>query len=191
MARPKISDVPICHPEREYCARGLCKPCYEKKHREQNGFARRMRERGLPNECGHLDRPHFGKGRCQECYKRWYHNLDSVKEKRKIYQDKNKDRYAASCRQTHMKKKYGLGIDSYESMLSSQNGLCAICGNLETAIINGKIKNLCIDHDHVTGKIRGLLCQNCNQMIGHGQDNSEILEAGAAYLKASYIVAGV
>ncbi len=54
-----------------------------------------------------------------------------------------------------------------------------ICGAVE----NGKRKNFCIDHDHATGKVRGLLCHNCNVAIGLMKDNTDLLKKAAEYLE--------
>ena len=65
----------------------------------------------------------------------------------------------------------------YADMLETQDCKCLICG-LES-------QKLYIDHDHVTDKIRGLLCRDCNLMLGHAQDNPDILREAANYLEAN------
>lgn len=78
--------------------------------------------------------------------------------------------------------KYGLTIDSANDLLESQGGKCKIC-SLEISFSSEKCKNkACIDHCHKTGKIRGLLCNNCNSGIGYLQDSPEILEIAINYL---------
>jgi hypothetical protein len=68
-------------------------------------------------------------------------------------------------------------------MLELQNGVCAICGKEEYSKDRiGNIKQLCVDHDHTTGKIRGLLCNNCNRGLGFFQDSSEYLKSAIAFL---------
>ena len=64
----------------------------------------------------------------------------------------------------------------YERMLAKQQHACAICK---------RAVKLVVDHCHTTGKIRGLLCQRCNHMIGHGADDPLRLEAGAIYLRVT------
>ncbi len=83
-----------------------------------------------------------------------------------------------------MIQKYGLTLDQYKIMHNTQNGLCKICGNCETALQpNGsEIKDLCIDHCHKTNKIRGLLCHNCNAGLGHFFDNVNSLKSAIEYL---------
>jgi hypothetical protein len=68
-------------------------------------------------------------------------------------------------------------------MWESQDGRCAICLLPETATWKGVVKMLAVDHDHQTGKIRGLLCAKCNTLAGHSQENLAILRAVIEYLK--------
>jgi len=85
-------------------------------------------------------------------------------------------------RQNEYKRCYGILLDEYEDMLKYQNGVCAICKQHETAKQNGKTKMLCVDHDHKTGKVRGLLCTKCNKVLGLVDDNKIILENMIDYL---------
>jgi Autographiviridae endonuclease VII len=79
-----------------------------------------------------------------------------------------------------MKRKYGLTRESYEVMLAVQGGGCAICGTNKW----GKNRTrACIDHDHETGRIRGLLCQPCNSLLGMAEDNVRILASAIVYLE--------
>lgn len=75
---------------------------------------------------------------------------------------------------------YGLTMDQYEAMLESQNYECAICGYNDTE--NKKMFPV-IDHNHATGEVRGILCANCNRMIGKAHDNPEVLRMAARYLE--------
>jgi len=65
----------------------------------------------------------------------------------------------------------------YKELFEKQNGVCAICGKEETRKLNGNICRLCIDHDHKTGEVRGLLCQRCNTKLGHLEDIEFIVKA--------------
>jgi Recombination endonuclease VII len=60
----------------------------------------------------------------------------------------------------HRLKKYGITAEDYYKKLQQQNGVCAICGRLPQS------KRLRVDHDHINGKIRSLLCMNCNTKLG-------------------------
>lgn len=80
--------------------------------------------------------------------------------------------------------RFGLTPDQYLEMLEAQGGVCAICSRPERVVDprNGRIKALAVDHNHETGDIRGLLCQNCNKGIGNLGDSVETLLSAAAYL---------
>lgn len=72
----------------------------------------------------------------------------------------------------------------YEELREKSNDCCAICGVSEKDSWNGKTKHygLYIDHDHATGKVRGLLCHSCNLVIGHAKDDVSLLESAIKYL---------
>jgi hypothetical protein len=76
---------------------------------------------------------------------------------------------------------YGILKLDYDNILANQNGVCAICG---TDHPGGRGNTFHVDHDHDTGKVRALLCSKCNNGIGQFNDNPELLEAAAAYLRA-------
>jgi hypothetical protein len=78
-----------------------------------------------------------------------------------------------SNRKSHLKRKYGLTLEEFDEMLATQGGGCAICGNPEADNV---------DHDHVTGEVRGILCFNCNIAIGHIADDKDRLLRAFAYL---------
>ena len=77
--------------------------------------------------------------------------------------------------------KYGLGFEQYEAMLVEQCASCKICGTHTSETSRG----LVIDHCHVTGKVRGLLCNACNAGLGMFRDSEDSLMAAAAYLRDS------
>ena len=89
------------------------------------------------------------------------------------------------ARNSDLKKAYGITLDEYEQMLTDQNGKCAICGGDEPAVnpTTQKPRNLAVDHCHKTGKVRGLLCTKCNSIIGHADDDGEILKKAIRYLE--------
>ncbi len=78
-----------------------------------------------------------------------------------------------------LRKTYALSIDDYSALLDAQGGTCAICGR--TPEESGA--TLHVDHDHVTGKLRGILCRSCNHGLGRFQDNIEWLFNAACYLQ--------
>lgn len=79
-------------------------------------------------------------------------------------------------------KKYGITVEDYRSMLASQSGVCAICGGPPTGN-HSQNRPYHVDHDHLTGKVRGLLCTNCNILIGQAKESPERLEKAIAYLR--------
>ncbi len=114
-------------------------------------------------------------------------------EKAKEYAKKNKDRFNAwrkdwqketNYNKRYNLKKFGLTLEQYNEMFKNQNGLCAICHKPEVKIDlkTGLILSLAVDHNHITGKVRGLLCRNCNVGIGYLLDSSDILRNAALYL---------
>ncbi len=80
-------------------------------------------------------------------------------------------------------RRYGLSRADYAAMLARQGGRCAICRRKPK-------RRLETDHCHSTGKVRGLLCNKCNTMLGMGDDDPHRLQAGIAYLKAAESAAG-
>jgi hypothetical protein len=79
---------------------------------------------------------------------------------------------------------YGITIQDYERMLREQNKVCAICKSKERIFshVSKKPQRLSVDHDHGTGKVRGLLCSRCNKALGLFFDDTALLTAATAYL---------
>ena len=87
-------------------------------------------------------------------------------------------------RERRLQTQYGLTPLDYAEMLDAQNGLCAICGEPETTRHKtGTVRQLSVDHNHETGKVRELLCHNCNCGIGRFKDDIEKLREAVAYLE--------
>lgn len=82
-------------------------------------------------------------------------------------------------RKGNLKTKYGISMNDYDELLRAQDFKCAICE--ETPIR----RSLCVDHDHDTGAIRGLLCDSCNTGLGRFKDSPEALRKAADYLERS------
>lgn len=83
------------------------------------------------------------------------------------------------------RKKYGITVEYAEALLASQGGCCAICGT-PLVLDNRSVEQgswSAIDHCHATGKVRGVLCMQCNQGLGKFKDNPVTLESAAAYLR--------
>lgn len=117
--------------------------------------------------------------KCETSASRLYRaaNPDKQSDMRRRYRLRTPDQQRHSHRKQVLRR-YGLSVERYESLLKGCNGLCEICSMSQTAI------NLAVDHDHITGVVRGLLCGNCNRAIGIFQDSPELLERAAAYLRS-------
>lgn len=83
------------------------------------------------------------------------------------------------------KKRYGITLYDYNRMYSEQNGVCYICKKPEVRVDHRtkKISRLAVDHDHVTGKVRALLCHSCNVALGAFKDDQALLRKAVEYLE--------
>ena len=153
--------IPVCHPNKKHEARGLCKACYEnlriygdpekraakqfkeREWRKLNYIPRPPKPKQGPPNC-HPDRKPFARGLCQECYRYWWRHIH------------NPDYYT----KTNAAVRYGLTIEEHNNLLA--RGSCEICGKVPKSI---KQRDLVIDHNHETGKVRGVLCRKCNVML--------------------------
>lgn len=117
-----------------------------------------------PASC-HTEKPHHAKGLCAVCYaeqrresiRQWkVRNRERVRTTQRAYERSLPSEVLAHWR---LRKKYGISFADYTALLQGQGGVCAICGKPPKAV------RLCVDHCHVTGKVRGLLCRNCNHNL--------------------------
>lgn len=101
-----------------------------------------------------------------------------------IYYNKGgKERQKARSFKNNLKR-YGITPDDYYKLLNQQKGLCFICST-NTVNRTQVSYNLFVDHDHKTGKVRGLLCHHCNAGLGHFKDNTALLSKAIEYLDAN------
>ncbi len=98
----------------------------------------------------------------------------SSKLARKNWREKNKDK----IRYHHIFMKYGLTKEQWIDLLEGQGSRCSICKSLEPGCKGGWHT----DHCHITKKVRGILCQHCNLLIGNAKDSVLILEEAIRYL---------
>jgi hypothetical protein len=89
----------------------------------------------------------------------------------------NRDKLRARAKDNHIKRLYGISRADYDALFARQGGLCAICRKPSK-------HKLCVDHCHVTGMIRGLLCRKCNSGLGCLGEDQRALVAALAYLGA-------
>jgi hypothetical protein len=104
-------------------------------------------------------------------------------EGRKAYHRERRGLFQRSYRDYDLRRDFGISAAEYDALLATQNGVCAICQKPERAKRGGRLKMLAVDHCHRTNKIRGLLCSNCNPMIGYAQEDAARLAAAVRYLK--------
>jgi len=132
------------------------------------------------------------KAEFQKQYMKKYRQMIGYKERKKIYNDRErkqewyeKRRYSKKQRVRQRKtrlratmKSHGLTIDDWNRMFQEQNGKCAICGEHQSEIK----QRFCVDHCHKKGIVRGLLCHKCNRGIGFLRDDIENLRCAILYL---------
>ena len=96
----------------------------------------------------------------------------------------NPEKYKLLQRKSHLKRYYNITLEKYEEMFNKQNGLCAICFNPEKGNVGNKKSSisLAVDHCHNTGKIRELLCMDCNQILGRFKEDPIRFQKAAEYL---------
>lgn len=139
--------------------------------------------------------------RCKTCvieYRKKYYkeHVDTLKERGRRYYREHPENYKEHAerikraskkynkthykeiRERRIKYKYGITLEQYDEMFAVQDGVCAICGG-----VNPNNGRLCVDHDHTTGKVRGLLCQSCNSVIGYIKENIGVLLNMGVYLE--------
>jgi len=92
----------------------------------------------------------------------------------KEYRIKNKEK----SKEYRLKVNHNITMKEYNKMFLKQEGKCALCGGLRSVFQTA----LCVDHDHETDEIRGLLCMHCNLMLGYAKDNINVLLSAIEYL---------
>lgn len=109
---------------------------------------------------------------CKECRSGWKRDDKREKDRKRYRED------PSIYREYYYSRTYGISLEEYNSLLSKQKGVCAICS---TECISGR--RLAVDHCHTTGKVRGLLCANCNRGLGLFKDSKFLLEKAQKYLE--------
>ena len=111
--------------------------------------------------------------RCKKCDKLARHE----------YRLNNKERFAEVSRRKQLKFKYGITLEEYDKIYREQKGCCALCETPENNVTGARrYWNFSVDHCHGSGKIRGLLCNNCNRGLGLLGDTKESLKKVLDYL---------
>ena len=119
--------------------------------------------RGLRAEC---------KDCCRDRTRAWYQD-ERNRAKRVAYATKWNKANPGARRRIHLKRQYGITPEDYDRMHTAQHGRCGICL---------KEMKLVVDHDHATGRVRGLLCRPCNRSIGQLGEDADTLRRAAEWV---------
>ncbi len=112
-------------------------------------------------------------------YRKAYRQRPEVRERHRVETRKfyNTSNGKVVRRRQHLKRSYNISIEQYDMLFKSQHGVCAIC-----SMPPRDSRKLVVDHDHETNKIRGLLCDKCNFMLGLSGESASVLQEGINYL---------
>lgn len=187
-----------CKETKPIKCKGLCQKCYARFQR--HGDTSHERKKKGDTLCAYChEKPAHAKGYCKRCYGR-YRTTGSPEYKRRVitcrvsgcrregvnkgYCDKHRGVGWSRAKEinAHLVRTYNITTEDYQEKLRQQNGVCAICGKLETKEYNGSVINLAVDHCHTAGKVRGLLCNSCNVALGGFKDSKELLTKAINYL---------
>lgn len=83
----------------------------------------------------------------------------------------------------YFQRQYGISYVEYQRMYTVQNGACYLCGGEGFLMAEWHQHKMVVDHCHTTGNVRGLLCHNCNRALGLLQDDPEVMERAAEYVR--------
>lgn len=109
-------------------------------------------------------------------------------EGKTAYQQEYRQTHFDVFRKSDLRKNFGIEQRVYDLFLKRQSSVCAICRKEESATRAGKTKWMAVDHCHSSMQIRGLLCQNCNTMLGQAKDDAARLRAGADYVEKDHAI---
>lgn len=146
----------------------ICRDCSQEK--PDDCFVKhKLCKDGLNNLCYLCNR---------ERVKAW-RKLNPEKRQLQIIREANSQTKKEYNQNKHLKNTYGISIEDYNNLYNIQQGLCLICKTHQSKIE----RRFHLDHCHTTGKIRGLLCPECNRLLGCAKDNTEILKNAIIYLE--------
>lgn len=123
---------------------------------------------------------------CMVCRRKHYLSKEGKKD---LHRKSSKTWYSENPEKAKSQrlKRYGIDFDGYNKLREAQSYCCAICNKHESEVSQGRAKTpataLHVDHCHVTNKIRGLLCTNCNTILGKCYDNPDTLMRAVSYLQ--------
>jgi len=151
---------------------------YQKEYREKNIDKIRKQDKIYRENNKEKIREYREKNK--EKIQKWREeNKEKIRENQRKYYKNDKKKY----REKRLKYLFGITLKEYDKMLKEQNSRCVICGTKKVGRNQYNNRSLGVDHDHKTGKIRGLLCNNCNTTLGFLKDNPLILIKAVKYLQ--------
>jgi hypothetical protein len=165
-----------------------CRECQKERHREYNARPEVKEKRRLYAQ-------EYKTTEAAKAYRREYEQRPEVRERKNAQaravaateegkkrkqeyrrREYGKPEYQRRIKAYRFRKQYGITLEDYERMLDEQGGVCAICG------LASPDKPLCVDHNHQSGAVRGLLCNPCNTILGRWRDSPEVAERAKQYL---------
>jgi hypothetical protein len=139
---------------------GIEKPLFEF-HKNKN------KNDGVASEC---------KICCKLRHQKYYlDNKNHIIKKSSIWAKNNPDKKKKISRKSHLIKNYNIDLETQNFLIKLQNNKCKIC--------HKELKNFHVDHSHITGKVRAILCHHCNVLLGNAKDSIDILKSAVDYLK--------
>lgn len=135
-----------------------------------------LRQKDMTAQPSKYPQKYFKEKACRWCYTTFRPNAPSHLYCSQVCaDDAHTDRY--------YRKSYGCGILDVRKLYNDQKGMCAICTNFGFKMLETHVSGMNLDHCHKTGKVRGLLCHNCNRGLGLFQDDPNILENATKYVR--------
>ena len=119
------------------------------------------------------------RSRCNQC-RNHQRRENRKKNRQKFLEYENRPKAKLQTRNNTLKRKYKITVEDFDRMLAEQNNVCKLCGQQEK---HKSKRNLTVDHCHITGKVRGLLCHRCNCTIGLARENVTVLKKMINYLE--------
>jgi hypothetical protein len=162
----------------------VCKGCGKRKPASDYFIDKRRKDsstRGLFHVCKECtaESTKDRRSRDPEKFRKW--ERESWRRRFQVNAPKKRE----NARKWNLKYIFGITLEQFYDLFDQQKGLCAIC--FRQLVLypagRGSRESACVDHDHKTGVIRGMLCNHCNAAIGLFAEKPEVLERAAAYLK--------
>jgi hypothetical protein len=108
-------------------------------------------------------------------------NRERINAYNRVYYKKRRQEDPLYSRRQDLRHDFGITIEEYDKMWESQGRRCAICQRTKKPVERA----FDVDHDHVTKKVRGILCSDCNKGLGYFKDDTRLMSCAAMYLMAN------